>query len=198
MELIEKMLNESSRKIFLNDIKKSLPENPICVELGVFDGKFSKMILENLTPKKLYLVDPWEIGNDKNGGDEKYGDQIGDLPTSYSNNNHLEIVKNNFQAEIGDNIIEIIKKFSYDAVKLFPDNYFDFIYIDACHLYNCVKSDLIDYLPKLKNGGLMCGHDYIEFDNFGIIPAVNEFIIEHNFEFVLLNENGTDWAIKRK
>lgn len=197
-KLIEKMLNEESRKVFLNNIKKLLPENPVCVEVGVLEGKFSKIILDHLNPKKLYLIDPWEIGNDKNGGDEKYGNLIGDIPTSYSNDNHLDLVKKNFEKEINENTIEIIKKYSYDGVKIFPDKYFDFIYIDACHLYNCVKSDLINYLPKLKDNGLMCGHDYVQFDNFGIIRAVNEFIEEYNFEFVLLNQDGTDWAIKRK
>jgi hypothetical protein len=84
------------------------------------------------------------------------------------------------------------------VVNDFPDNYFDFIYIDSCHLYNAVKSDLNIFLPKLKEGGLMSGHDYLSFDNFGVIQAVNEFCDEHNFEMIILNNKGFDWTLVKK
>ena len=88
--------------------------------------------------------------------------------------------------------------FSYDVVHNFPDKYFDFIYIDATHIYECVKDDLTQYLPKLKDGGLMCGHDYTAKPQFSVIPAVNEFVDEHNFKWVCFNSSrANDWALVR-
>jgi disulfide oxidoreductase YuzD len=46
-------------------------------------------------------------------------------------------------------------------VKLFPDNYFDFVYIDANHTWQGITNDIHDWWPKVKLGGYLCGHDYI-------------------------------------
>ena len=49
----------------------------------------------------------------------------------------------------------------------------DFVYIDADHRYECVKSDIAAWLPHVKSGGIICGHDYsIGFP--GVYRAVNE------------------------
>ena len=64
------------------------------------------------------------------------------------------------------------------AAELFPDEYFDFIYIDADHNYDAVKSDLEAWWPKLKRGGLFCGHDYHMYGqiNTDVKKAVDEFV----------------------
>jgi predicted O-methyltransferase YrrM len=50
---------------------------------------------------------------------------------------------------------------------------FDFIYIDGMHTYEQVKKDIKNYLPLLKKGGFIGGHDYAETFQ-GVIDAVNE------------------------
>ncbi len=45
------------------------------------------------------------------------------------------------------------------AMELLPNAYFDFIFIDADHRYDCVIRDLRGFLPKLKPGGIICGDD---------------------------------------
>jgi hypothetical protein len=65
-------------------------------------------------------------------------------------------------------------------------------------LYDDLKSDLKDWQPKLKLDGFMCGHDYIEHEDFGVINAVDEFCETSDFEMFLLNKNGGDYALKRK
>ena len=47
-----------------------------------------------------------------------------------------------------------------EAVELFEDNFFDYIYIDAAHDYNNVMKDINGWMSKLKTGGVMAGHDY--------------------------------------
>ena len=187
----------NSRIEYLNEILNLLPQNSICVEIGVEKGYFSKLILQVLNPSKLFLVDPWSVGHDINDV-EKYGSALNNLPTAYSTEDDYKNIHNVFYNEIKGNKVIVRPDFSYNVVDDFPNNYFDFIYIDSCHLYNAVKADLNMFLPKLKEGGVMAGHDYLVFDNFGVIEAVNEFCIEHNFEMIILNNEGFDWALIKK
>lgn len=59
------------------------------------------------------------------------------------------------------------------AARHVPDDWADFIFIDAAHSYEAVRSDIKDWLPKVKKGGFFSGHDY--HPNFpGVIRAVGE------------------------
>lgn len=187
----------NSREEYLNELRNLLPEKPICVELGVETGDFSKMILKNLNPQKLYLVDPWETGFDKNDA-QTYGQVLNNLPTAYSTEKQYQNILKDLYHQIKTNQVIVRPDFSYNVVNDFRENYFDFIYIDSCHLYNAVKSDLNSFLPKLKKGAIMAGHDYFEYDNFGVIKAVDEFIKDYDFEMIILNNSGYDWALKQK
>jgi hypothetical protein len=58
------------------------------------------------------------------------------------------------------------------ASNLFPDQSFDLVYIDASHWYKDVIFDINTWLPKVKKGGYLAGHDYIPgIDTFN---AVND------------------------
>lgn len=191
------MKKVNSREEYLFEVGKLLPSQPICIELGVEKGYFSKMMLTHLEPKKLYLVDPWEIGFDKNA-DETYGDTLNNLSTAYSTVDDYQHLFNELSNEIKSKQVVLKKNYSYEVVNTFKDEYFDFIYIDSCHLYPAVKNDLNIFLPKLKKGGIMAGHDYFEYDNFGVIEAVDEFCTQHNYEMIILNNDGFDWALLKK
>lgn len=52
-----------------------------------------------------------------------------------------------------------------------PDHSIDIIFIDGDHRYEGVMRDLIAWTPKLRLGGIICGHDY---DNPNVYRAVNE------------------------
>jgi predicted O-methyltransferase YrrM len=74
--------------------------------------------------------------------------------------------------EKSDKVIKT-KSFSYDIVKEFDNGSLDMVYIDALHDYENAKHDIADWLPKVKKGGFLCGHDY--WKKFpGVIRAVNE------------------------
>jgi hypothetical protein len=176
-----------NRAEFLHFVKRNLCNNPVCVEIGVHKGNFSKMIYDILDPSILYLIDPWEVGSDKNSPTKQYSGVLDGLNTAYSNNDEMIEVQSKFEKEINKNKVIIKKGFSYDRVVDFSDQYFDFIYIDATHFYESVKADLNMYYPKLKKNGLMCGHDYANYSNFSVIPAVDEFILEKNAKMIALS-----------
>jgi hypothetical protein len=180
------MITVTTREDFLKEVKKNISDNSVCVELGVLDGDFSKMILDILQPNCLVLVDPFVTNDDK-----KYEDG---LPTIYSTEIQYFKLLKRFENEPR---VVMYRNLSYWVVNSFTDGYYNFLYHDASHLYEDLKRDLNEWLPKLKNGGIIAGHDYIEFINFGVIEAVNEFCEQHNFEMIIFNENGGDWALKR-
>ena len=186
-----------NRDEFVKYVSGLSPKGSVCAEIGVLTGSFSLKIFKYIKPSKLFLIDPWEKGRDKNG--EPTYKEFGNLPTAYSTPEHLDIVKAAFSKEITNKTVVIKKDFSYNVVDSFQNNFFDFIYIDSCHLYECIKSDLKIFLPKLKEQGLMCGHDYANKLGFGVVKAVDEFILENNFEWVAKSkEKDPDWALRRR
>lgn len=50
----------------------------------------------------------------------------------------------------------------------------DFIFIDADHSYDSCKADIEAYLPLLRPGGVLCGHDVGSFT--GVTEAVDELL----------------------
>lgn len=80
--------------------------------------------------------------------------------------------------------IKKIKYKSEEACKLFSDNYFDVIYIDAIHQYDPVKLDIINWLPKIKKYGFIAGHDYDNKFFPGVKQAIDELLISPDKVFL--------------
>ena len=187
------------------------------VEVGVFKGEFSRLILQNWVGT-LYMVDVWK--------------PLGGEYDDYANHkNHNDPYKNAIDNtdSFGDRGI-MIRTNSKKASEMFEDESLDFVYIDANHSYNFVKEDIKIWFPKLRKGGIMSGHDYINIDwynephwdsngidkpiftyiyengvevdfifsgNFGVNPAVDEFCKENDYKLNLTKEwFGTWWLIK--
>lgn len=191
----------NTRHSFLKSLSSEIPPNSTCAEIGVHRGDFTSLIINTLNPGKLFLIDPWEIGDDANAGGQTYDSVLGFMKTAYSTDDDYSAVFNLFEKFIANGTVSLVRDYSYNAVSSFADSSLDMVYIDASHIYESVKADLNDYLPKLKPAGLMCGHDYFTYSNFGVMRAVDEFLEENpDFEFFLFNDipGGYDWALRRK
>ena len=168
------------------DLLTILPKGAVVAEIGVAKGKFSRAILQAAKPKKLHLIDPWIFQDNP--------DYLPD-DNNVSNAEHqsrFDNIKEMFAGEIASGQVELHRSFSHDAAPEFPDNYFDWIYVDAMHTFDAVLRDLTVFAPKVKADGFILGHDYAAHadavaKNFSVIPAVHEFIRRNDAEFLALS-----------
>ena len=66
-------------------------------------------------------------------------------------------------------LVRVIDMDSRQAAQRFADGVADFIMIDADHAYENVVADIQAWLPKVKAGGVMAGHDW---NYMGVTQAV--------------------------
>jgi hypothetical protein len=177
------------------------------VEVGSFKGEFARTILEKWQGT-LYMVDAWyEL--------EDYNDMSN---IGLNQDAYLEAMRsiNEFRDRA-----YMLRCLSKQAVDLFPDESLDFVYIDANHEYSYVVEDIKLWYPKVKKGGIVAGHDYLDIDwyddeysekdknkymwgdgqhfigVFGVNPAVDEFCKENNIEFSLTEEFSRTWYFEK-
>lgn len=204
----------TDRDDYLNYLKQFLPENPKVLEIGVEHGTFSQQIINALNPSEIHLLDPWEV-NPNNGKVYSQG-HISGMPTAYSNVNMQIAIERKYAQEISKGTVRIHRGYSNELVDRFEQEYFDFIYLDGCHLYESVKQDIKDYYQKVKPDGILGGHDYVSKEviftqqgqsytnqlGYGIKQAVDEFLQENpELEMIaMLTDTNPfpDWAIRKK
>jgi len=171
-------------------ILQFLPKNGIGAEVGVLGGDWSQHLIEVTQPTELVLADTF------NSNDYAHKNR-------FTKSNHEFYIKSKFEL-FGDKV-KIMKGLSWDILSAFPDDYFDWIYLDAAHDYESVKKDLAQCVRVLKKNGSLIMNDYIMYDHFtkeeyGVVQATNEFMHEHHFEmlyFALHPEMFCDVLIKR-
>lgn len=73
--------------------------------------------------------------------------------------NIKQVFLDNISQFDSSNCIEVLEMTSLEAVKRIPDESLDVVFIDADHRYRFVTEDIVVWYPKVKIGGLICGHD---------------------------------------
>lgn len=148
----------------------------LVAEVGVFAGHLSAMVLDALPSVKLFGVDPY-IGSDNT------------FPGNFSKALDPDVALANAAetfAKYGEERARLLPVASKDAAAAFPDGALDAVFIDGCHLYNCVVEDLQAWLPKLRPGGLVTGHDFSP-QWPGVVRAVHEARVGRTVSL------GMDW-----
>lgn len=140
------------------------------VEIGVKEGDFSAALLTYWRGRHLISVDPW----------------LEDAPESYVDiANVPQAVHESFYdrakaklAPFGDRST-VWRMTSLEAAVRIPRYSLDFVYIDARHDYAAVMEDLGAWFDKVRPGGVITGHDYLDghfaAGVFGVKSAVDEF-----------------------
>lgn len=162
------------------ELLRRMPRHSVCAEIGVYQGRFSGAILQVSEPRRLHLVDPWRFHPDPTYSKSWFGGQIGQSQAAMDRL-HRE-VQRRFRDQIEAGTVTIHRSFSAEAATNFPDGYFDWVYIDANHMYEFVKQDLHAFYPKVKEGGFLTGDNYGDRPDWwwkdGVKVAVEEFARE--------------------
>lgn len=139
-------------------------------EIGVREGRHAKVLFDNIPELKLVGVDPW-------------------TPYRRHSQERQDQCYQNTLTRLAGRDIQIIKKTSVEASKDIEDGSLDFVYIDGFHDFDWVMTDLILWVPKVRPGGIVSGHDYYYFFKSGVVQAVDAYVKAHNI---------TEWYITKE
>jgi len=140
-------------------------------EIGVWAGEFSEMLCRMVPGLHLTCVDPWMAYDD-------YREKKNDQP-------RLEAAYQATRARLKRMPHEILRMTSFQAAALVPDGSLDFVYIDGNHAEQFVRADLERWSPKVRQGGIVAGHDYElkpTHAHVEVKAAVDAFMRDHRIE----------------
>jgi len=132
----------------------------IGVEIGVLGASGSSVMLDMMPNLTLYSIDPYKYIPD--------GVFMAAEPQAVNDKICAEAKEK--LAGFGDRSI-LIRDFSDNAVTKTPP-VVDFVFVDGDHRYEQVRKDIDNYMPKIREGGIIAGHDFLL--QTGVVRAVYE------------------------
>jgi hypothetical protein len=157
------------------------------LEVGVYEGINSMYMLIAHHKLKMVLVDAWDNIVAYTGGPLQ-------SPTFMTMVKNCAIVN---LMRFGDRV-NFTYKNSEESVEDVDDESFDYIYIDGDHTYEGCKRDMELWWPKVKEGGMLAGHDIAMPE---VRQAVEEFVKENNIgrwerdRVETIKDHRSDWWI---
>lgn len=145
----------------------TVPRDGQVVELGSYLGRSICSVAEQLITRKvtvtcvdLFVGCPTTKLEGDTGGTAK-----GQLLTNLK------------EFDLVDRVTVYVKD-TVKAAEIFDDRSLDLVFIDADHSYAAVFRDLTAWWPKVRNGGMIAGHDYKRAGKYGhedVRRALHEF-----------------------
>lgn len=214
MDYVTVQIYEQEAAILEGLIKKFSRPNMVVFELGTYTGRSALVMLPHIQKNdgRLYCVD-WFKGNPgvKVSSDvDLPPDHPARINITYREHNILDIFLKNLKESSYRDLVTILVGSTDSVASIVADETADFIFLDADHRYTAMRNDILNWYPKLKKGGLFCGHDFerrldecnydrvlekCEEDNadnchYGVIRAVCEF-------FPNVSKEGTIWYVEK-
>lgn len=138
-------------------------------EIGVWEGAYSIELCQANPGLKLICVDPWIS-----------------YPEWVDRKNHRKHNMGSIYKTACERLrpygCDIRRGFSSEVAATIPDSSLDFVYIDGNHNYPAICEDLRLWVPKVRTGGIVSGHDYRFYQKqqeIEVERAVNEYVAEH-------------------
>lgn len=132
------------------------------IEIGAYAGESTEIFCNHF--KFVVTIDPYIDGYDESDEACKHAS--------------MEDVLKAFQERmINYDNVALIRATSDDAIEhgLIVNKKVDFVYIDGLHTYEQMKKDIQNYLPLIKEGGFIGGHDYHPVWQ-GVVDAIEEVL----------------------
>jgi len=160
---------------FYSTIAESLPIGCRVAEIGIADGKsllYLAAKLEGNTPLVIG-IDSCAYGHDAQRN---------------------EVIRNIVKSGLH---VDFMQMSSLDASCKFNDGYFDFVFLDSSHTYEQTKAEIRLWIHKVKDGGILAGHDYDIVNSEGVVNAVNELIRNENLNLETTTNGCGVWWFKK-
>lgn len=140
-----------------------LPRGATVAEVGTYEGRFARRILDVADPKQLHVIDI-------------------DLS---------RIRRDLFQRDVDSGRLVFHEGDSSTVLSKLPPTSFDWIYIDGDHRYEGVRRDIEASVPLLKEHGLLVFNDYTSWSlkfmlPCGVATAVNELCVRDDWEMIYI------------
>jgi lipopolysaccharide biosynthesis glycosyltransferase len=148
-ELLDKSIGSGRAQEIVKRVKG---KETIGVEVGTYKGQTADSILKLCPNTKIHLIDVWDNSHYRNKQDRLYHAKKDEWNTAKE---HAYKVKEKYNGRC-----HIHEQLSLVAVDNFEDQGIDWVFIDAEHSYESCKEDINAWLPKIKKGGWIGGHDY--------------------------------------
>lgn len=148
------------------------------VEIGTLRGDFAVKLLQKWKGRRLHCVDPWRSMQE----DARYIDRNN---VSQVQHDHNQAHARHRLAKFADRC-HIHRTDSREAALQFADRTLDFVYLDARHYREALLEDLDLWSRKVRPGGLLSGHDYLDgvlpSGHFEVKSTVDAWATEHGLE----------------
>lgn len=159
---------------FVDLVRENASHGMRVAEVGVYDGTTSFAYADIIKQHEghLYLVD-WFKGNEnlfeghhkyQEDGDPLYREVVGEIERR-GLKNHVTVLYGR----------------STDMARMIEDRSLDICFLDADHSYKGCSSDIESYYPKVKMGGILCGHD-CEDINISHLFRPEDMLVDHIME----------------
>lgn len=155
-------------------IQHRFKDSVVMAEIGSFQG--ASTMLFSMFAEKVYSIDCYDYPVPPTGRIPSHDQLFVDAEKIF-----LERTSNI------PNIIKI-KKTSVEASRDFEDASLDLVYIDAEHDYNSVNTDVSLWKHKVKNGGILSGHDWT-------LPHIFTILSEQNLLNDLEVYSDSSWSV---
>ncbi len=152
----------SIQELGLREFADTLPPDTQMVEIGCYAGEGTALFLTRVA--QITCVDPWQDYLEFNNAD---------TPIAMQGMTEVEAAFDAMAATAPGRVRKM-KMTSVEAAALVADGSLDVVYIDGNHGYLDIQEDIATWLPKLKDGGLIAGHDYEPLERPGVPRAVTE------------------------
>lgn len=186
------------RKYLVRLIRSVIGDPKNGCEIGVWQGETTTFLLRSFPNLTMIAVDSWddelELNRYHDGGRHKFNLAVV--------MNHHRVAEQLFRKAIDPfaDRCRTLKMTSVEAAKRVGDNTLDFCFVDGSHLYDQVWLDIETWLPKVRDGGLLCGHDYDGVNDrsgwFGVKPAVDSLLTGKLGYNVVIGPH-TVWHVKK-
>jgi len=139
-------------------------------EVGVKQGEYSELLLQHWNGRHLISIDPWLAAPKSDYLD------VANVSQEEHDAYHAQTVKR--LARFGDRT-SVWRMTGDEAAERIPHHSLDFVYLDARHDFPSVTQDLSHWVDKVRPGGILAGHDYLDGSfpggEFDVRSAVDEF-----------------------